>query len=411
MFLSSEEPQSARSPKSTLTFLRTPGPGPDRNLADFDPVVGLSSVDLFDLCRSCLVFDFRSLDLKIMYLVAVCERRRGDHVPPPAWLSPEVWIVKDESDDQDVHWRDRVKKTWRKRPQWFSSELLESERQQPVSADAVAVEFIRDGRREFVIREKDGGNEAKTMVVTEVNTKKRAWIGRMGDRFWRYFLPAGFPSSVGPDYLEYTRWRWSAFFWGGAVGVFATQGLLMAVGVGRQTAAPMAAALQWVVRDGMGRVGRIFFSQVGTGFDAETKQFRLAAAVVLNVACALESATRAIPQLFLPVACLANMVKGASTVAAASTRGAIYRSFMRRENLGDITAKQETVGVAGDLLGTALGILISRRVQHDRAMTLGAFAFVSHRKLLRGSHMTNGATRSFPSCTCIRLIGKSKVFN
>lgn len=147
--------------------------------------------------------------------------------------------------------------------------------------------------------------------------------------------------------------------------------------MGRQSAAPLAAALQWVIRDGMGRAGRMLFSQVGNGFDAETKQYRLMAAFVLNLSCALESVTPAVPHLFLPLACIANMAKGASTVAAASTRSAIYRSFMRRENLGDITAKQETVGVTGDLMGTAMGILLSRFTASSRQLATSAFVTVS----------------------------------
>jgi hypothetical protein len=71
------------------------------------------------------------------------------------------------------------------------------------------------------------------------------------------------------------------------------------------------------------------------------------------------------------------MAKGASTVAAASTRSAIYRSFMRSENLGDITAKQETVGVAGDLMGTAVGILLSKITEGRQRAALAAFASVS----------------------------------
>lgn len=152
---------------------------------------------------------------------------------------------------------------------------------------------------------------------------------------------------------------------------------MLAVGVGRQSAAPLAAALQWVIRDGIGRAGRMLFSQVGTGFDAETKQYRLMAALVLNLSCALESITPAVPHLFLPLACVANMAKGASTVAAASTRSAIYLSFMRKENMGDIYAKQETVGVMGDLMGTAMGILLSRFTASSRRMSTTAFIAVS----------------------------------
>lgn len=263
-------------------------------------------------------------------------------------------------------------------------EELQSE-SEPVSTEAAAVEYVRNGKREFFVRDvatgehRRGGSqlqEGDRMKVRETSVKK-SWRGKAFDRFKRLAFPEGYPHSVGPGFVEYTRWRLSAFFFGGAVGVFSTQGLLLAVGVGRQSAAPLAAALQWVIRDGMGRAGRMLFSQVGNGFDAETKQYRLMAAFVLNLSCALESVTPAVPHLFLPLACIANMAKGASTVAAASTRSAIYRSFMRRENLGDITAKQETVGVTGDLMGTAVGILLSRFTANSRRLATGAFITVS----------------------------------
>lgn len=262
-------------------------------------------------------------------------------------------------------------------------EALESERD-PVSSSAAAVEYVRHGKREFFVHSPDGamrrgGSSARAddqLNVRETLTA-RPWRGRVVDRLKRWAFPAGYPHSVGPGFVEYTRWRLSAFFFGGAVGVFSTQGLLLAVGVGRQSAAPLAAALQWVIRDGMGRAGRMLFSQVGNGFDAETKQYRLMAAFVLNLSCALESVTPAVPQLFLPLACIANMAKGASTVAAASTRSAIYRSLMRRENLGDITAKQETVGVIGDLMGTAMGIALSRATATSARSATAAFVTVS----------------------------------
>lgn len=263
-------------------------------------------------------------------------------------------------------------------------EKLESEND-PVSTSAAAVEYVRNGKREFFVnrpstgRARRGGatyREGDSLSIRETSIA-RSWRGKAFDRLKRWAFPDGFPHSVGPGFVEYTRWRLSAFFFGGAVGVFSTQGLLIAVGVGRQSAAPLAAALQWVIRDGMGRAGRMLFSQVGNGFDAETKQYRLMAALVLNLSCALESVTPAVPHLFLPLACIANMAKGASTVAAASTRSAIYRSFMRRENLGDITAKQETVGVSGDLMGTAMGILLSRLTANNRRWATTAFVSVS----------------------------------
>lgn len=278
----------------------------------------------------------------------------------------------------------RSRPSWMRRRNRVDKEELESEAE-PVSDRAVAVEYRRDGKREFFIEPPAGAAAAAAgtdvpgaeLTVKETATRVRTWRGKAVDRVTRYFLPDGYPHSVGPDYREYTKYRGTAFFFGGALGVFSTQGLLLAVGVGRQSAAPLAAALQWVIRDGVGRGGRMLFSQLGTGFDAETKQYRLAAAFVLNMACAIEAAAPAATRLFLPLACVANMAKGASTVTAASTRGAIYRSFMRRENLGDITAKQETVGVAGDLAGTAVGIALSRATAGNPRVAAGAFLALS----------------------------------
>lgn len=277
-------------------------------------------------------------------------------------------------------------------------ERMESENE-PVSDSAAAVEYVRHGTREFFIERSGyrthlvrGGKrfkEGDKMQVIETN-ELRSWHGKLTDRLKRWVFPAGYPHSVGPGYTEYTRWRLSAFFFGGMIGVFSTQGLLLAVGVGRQSAAPLAAALQWVIRDGLGRAGRMVFSQVGNGFDAETKQYRLMAALVLNMSCALESLTPAVPNLFLPLACFANMAKGASTVAAASTRSAIYRSFMRAENLGEITAKQETVGVIGDLLGTAVGIILSRATAASRNLSASAFVTVSLAHLYSVYHEIRG---------------------
>lgn len=285
----------------------------------------------------------------------------------------------------------------RKRSDPVTRERVGSENA-PVSSDAAAVEFVRNGTREFFVRRKGdsrgvrGGsfyNDGDKLEVCEKQVQ-RSWRGKFVDRVKRLAFPAGYPYSVGPGFTEYTRWRLSAFFFGGAIGVFSTQGLLLAVGVGRQSAAPLAAALQWVIRDGLGRAGRMLFSQVGNGFDAETKQYRLMAALVLNLSCALESVTPAVPNLFLPIACVANMAKGASTVAAASTRSAIYRSFMRRENLGDITAKQETVGVIGDLMGTVMGILLSRATAHSRNLSISAFVTVSFAHLFSVYHEIKG---------------------
>ena len=48
--------------------------------------------------------------------------------------------------------------------------------------------------------------------------------------------------------------------------VLSTQALLIAVGVGTHSAAPLAGALNWVMKDGIGQLGGVIFaSQLGKG--------------------------------------------------------------------------------------------------------------------------------------------------
>ena len=48
--------------------------------------------------------------------------------------------------------------------------------------------------------------------------------------------------------------------------VLSTQALLIAVGVGTESAAPMAAALNWFMKDGLGQLGGVIFaSRLGRG--------------------------------------------------------------------------------------------------------------------------------------------------
>lgn len=84
----------------------------------------------------------------------------------------------------------------------------------------------------------------------------------------------------------------------------------------------------------------------------------------MEVGALVELATAIAPSLFLPLACVANVVKNIAAVSSTSTRTPIYKAFAIRENIGDITAKGECTSNIADLLGTGLGITISRGNKH-----------------------------------------------
>lgn len=176
-----------------------------------------------------------------------------------------------------------------------------------------------------------------------------------------YVVPEGFPDSVTPSYVPYMKWRALKHFFGGAMGVFTTQALLSSVGMSRDRATSGAVAINWILKDGAGRVGKMLFARQGKKFDYDLKQLRFSGDLLMELGAGVELATALVPHLFLPLACAANVAKNVAAVTSTSTRTPIYKAFAKGENIGDVTAKGECVGNIADLLGTGLSIMISKK--------------------------------------------------
>ncbi|KAL4451307.1 hypothetical protein ABPG77_009379 [Micractinium sp. CCAP 211/92] len=175
-----------------------------------------------------------------------------------------------------------------------------------------------------------------------------------------YLLPQGYPDSVAPQYAPYMRARAWQYLFGGALSVFTTRSLLASLGVANKASGEAAAAINWAVKDGAGRLGRFLFARWGRDLDCELKQFRLAGDLLMEAGAALELSTAMVPGAFLPLACTANLAKNLAAVAIVSTRAPIYRTFALRNNLADVTAKGESVANLADVVGTALGIALAK---------------------------------------------------
>ncbi|KAL5993203.1 Protein root UVB sensitive 6 [Asimina triloba] len=210
-------------------------------------------------------------------------------------------------------------------------------------------------------REFGGTEKAEGGLLTDFQSmaigQKRDLLGFVRS----YVVPEGFPDSVVPSYVPYMTWRALKHFFGGAMGVFTTRSLLASVGVSRNTVTPGAIAINWILKDGAGRVGKMLFARQGKKFDYDLKQLRFTGDLLLELGAGIELATAAAPHLFLPLACIANVVKNVAAVTSTSTRTPIYKAFAKGENIGDVTAKGECVGNIADLLGTGLSIMLSKR--------------------------------------------------
>ncbi|CAN7039585.1 hypothetical protein BRARA_B01601 [Brassica rapa] len=220
-----------------------------------------------------------------------------------------------------------------------------------------------DGRRWKYVAESDGSGKFKrNSVVRAVSLESpRTPFDEVGSFLRSYVVPEGFPASVNESYVPYMTFRALKHFFGGAMGVFTTQTLLNSVGASRNSSASAAVAINWILKDGAGRVGKMLFARQGKKFDYDLKQLRFAGDLLMELGAAVELGTAAVPHLFLPLACAANVVKNVAAVTSTSTRTPIYKAFAKGENIGDVTAKGECVGNIADLMGTGFSILISKR--------------------------------------------------
>ncbi|KAK9678011.1 hypothetical protein RND81_11G181700 [Saponaria officinalis] len=180
-----------------------------------------------------------------------------------------------------------------------------------------------DGRRWKYVAENDHGSFKKGSLKSICLQTPQAPIDELVSFIRSYVVPEGFPDSVSPSYVPYMRWR--------------------------------------ALKDGAGRVGKMLFARQGKKFDYDLKQLRFSGDLLMEIGAGLELATSAVPHLFLPLACFANVAKNVAAVTSTSTRTPIYKAFARGENLGDVTAKGECVGNIADLLGTGFSIMISKR--------------------------------------------------
>jgi hypothetical protein len=185
-------------------------------------------------------------------------------------------------------------------------------------------------------------------------------------RLLRYVLPSGYPESVHSSYAHYARCQFVAMVCSSAAGVMSTQALLLAMGLGAASAPMAAAALNWVIKDGVGQLGGVLFSSlVSTRFDASPKVWRMVAAFCLDVSTIIELLSPLATSHFLLIASLANVGKNVSFLAASASRAAIHYSFAKRENLADVTAKAGAQAMLAATLGTGAGIGFSHFIGSD----------------------------------------------
>ena len=78
---------------------------------------------------------------------------------------------------------------------------------------------------------------------------------RFGASVQDAFLPA--KESVSSDYWDYAHYRFYQRIASSCITVFSTQQMLQAVGLGATRRLAAAAGINWVLKDGLGRLGKL----------------------------------------------------------------------------------------------------------------------------------------------------------
>lgn len=226
-------------------------------------------------------------------------------------------------------------------------------------------------------QQQQASSAASRSELSRVKTLLQDSTERAAEFLWDLFLPKDATTSVSRDYFPYAKWYFVGSIASAASGVLSMQSLLYAIGLGAGSI-PTAAAVNWVLKDGLGQFGGVMFaSLVNNRYDADPKRWRTASAVALDAAVLMEILTPLVPAYFLPMASLANVAKNISWLSASATRAGFHNSFAVRENLADVTAKAGSQSIASSILGTGLGIGLSQLTGASTTNVLCAFGALS----------------------------------
>ncbi|KAI5665867.1 hypothetical protein M9H77_15720 [Catharanthus roseus] len=232
-------------------------------------------------------------------------------------------------------------------------------------------------------------------LSTDFDDGVRKLVRICGSALRNFFLPR----EVSPNYLEYLKWKFLHRVSSSALQVLATQAMFRAIGIGFSRSLPSAAALNWVLKDGLGRLSRcIYTASLASAFDTNLKRVRFTTSVIFSLSIGVELLTPVFPQYFLLLASIANIAKQISLACYLATgrwsrlflygncdnqtlctlnevrmlshsyQTAVHRSFAVADNLGEVSAKAQIQTVCFDNLGLVLAAMLNILVKNNQRL-------------------------------------------
>ncbi|KAF5351124.1 hypothetical protein D9756_008203 [Leucocoprinus leucothites] len=184
----------------------------------------------------------------------------------------------------------------------------------------------------------------------------------------KVFLPAGYPKTVTPDYLQYQILNAAQAFCNSLAGLLASRAVLEGIGVGSSSATATQAMLLSVLRDAFGRITTIVGAYyLGTSLVSEAKLYRFLADVLNDIPLILDLLTPVLSTSFFPGAstlglCTSAALRALCGIVAGGSKTAITLHFATPTtglgDLGDLNAKDSSKETVLALVGMLLGSLI-----------------------------------------------------
>lgn len=190
----------------------------------------------------------------------------------------------------------------------------------------------------------------------------------------RLFLPCGFPKSVASYYPRYAALTFLQVSLNNVNRILATQAMLLSVGAG-SAGLPIAAAINWVLKDGIGQLGSILVSSlINRNFDSDPKRYRFQAVLLGQLSNLLSLLSLPYPAAFLALTSISSTLSRIGTVAHLSSRVRIYDDMAIERNVGDIMRCSQAQSTAASLFGTAVGVALAPSVLTSPSSVMVVFA-------------------------------------
>eukprot|EP00892_Ulva_mutabilis_P000337 jgi/Ulvmu1/10303/UM060_0105.1 len=198
-------------------------------------------------------------------------------------------------------------------------------------------------------------------------------VGRWWQRTQRKLSSAFFPENheVTPDFWHWWKCRVGHRFCSQVCMMFATQSLLYALGVGATRSVAASAAVNWMLKEGLGKLARMgVATSYASNFDSDLKRARFSSSLLFGVCIGGEFLAPYVPHLFVLLASVSNVGKAVAAMAHTSTQPAVMRSFCRGDHLSDVTARCQAQNTVVDQVGIAVAAALTWAVRHNPRWTL-----------------------------------------